>query len=268
MSAALLPVERELTAEVLRRRVRASLERDPADLVVANCRLANVYSEEIHPADVAIRDGAIVAIREGYGGDAVTRIDCGGRLLIPGLVQPRLDGFFASTGASLGAGTTSCFVDALPTASEAGTRYLATGTREGVIPARTCATADEVRACLREGEMAILAPATRDALATLLGHLVARQIDLRHVCLSAIPGDGVSLLDAVAQAVAAGLSTIRAVQLGTLQPATHEGLDHLIGSVAPGRRADLLVVDDLADAGPALVVVDGAIVVRDSTRIA
>ena len=47
--------------------VRVAMGREPADLMLRDCRIVNVYSGEIHPADIAIRHGVIVAIRERSG---------------------------------------------------------------------------------------------------------------------------------------------------------------------------------------------------------
>lgn len=62
--------------------------------------------------------------------------------------------------------------------------------------------------------------------------------------------------------VAGGVAAPRAVRHATLVPARHYGLRDR-GAVAPGYRADLLVVDDLRDFQPHLVVKDGRTVARD-----
>jgi adenine deaminase len=66
--------------------------------------------------------------------------------------------------------------------------------------------------------------------------------------------------------VAAGVAAPDAVRHATLVPARHYGL-HDRGAVAPGRRADLLVVDDLAAFGPLVVIKDGRIVARDGAYL-
>jgi adenine deaminase len=66
----------------------------------------------------------------------------------------------------------------------------------------------------------------------------------------------------VRRAVAAGVEPARAVRHATLVPARHYGLRDR-GAVAPGRRADLLVVDDPVGFTPQVVVKDGRIVARD-----
>ncbi|MHC4774447.1 MAG: adenine deaminase C-terminal domain-containing protein, partial [Planctomycetota bacterium] len=56
------------------------------------------------------------------------------------------------------------------------------------------------------------------------------------------------------------------VRHATLVPARHYGLRDR-GAVAPGRRADLLVVDDLAAFGAGIVIKDGRIVARDGAYL-
>lgn len=48
----------------------------------------------------------------------------------------------------------------------------------------------------------------------------------------------------VRKAISLGLSPVAAIQIATLFPANHFGL-HDAGAIAPGRRADLIVLDDL-----------------------
>jgi adenine deaminase len=50
----------------------------------------------------------------------------------------------------------------------------------------------------------------------------------------------------VRHAIAQGLAPVTAIQMATINTAQHFRLDREIGSIAPGRRADLLIVSDLA----------------------
>ncbi|MGO4621509.1 adenine deaminase [Ensifer sp. 2YAB10] len=50
----------------------------------------------------------------------------------------------------------------------------------------------------------------------------------------------------VRHAIAQGLKPVTAIQMATLNTAQHFGLEREIGSIAPGRRADLIVTSDLA----------------------
>jgi adenine deaminase len=51
----------------------------------------------------------------------------------------------------------------------------------------------------------------------------------------------------VRHAIAQGLKPVTAIQMATLNTAQHFRLDREIGSIAPGRQADFLIVSDLAD---------------------
>ena len=53
--------------------VRVARGDAPADLVLRNARLVNVYSGEIYPADVAIHGARIAGIGPGYDGAARDR---------------------------------------------------------------------------------------------------------------------------------------------------------------------------------------------------
>ncbi len=57
----------------------------PADLVLRNAQLVNVYSGEIYPTDVAIHSARIAGIGPGYVG--LREIDLNGSYLAPGLID-------------------------------------------------------------------------------------------------------------------------------------------------------------------------------------
>lgn len=57
----------------------------PADLVLRNARLVNVYSGEVYPADVAVYNARIAGIGSGYQAQRV--IDLNGSYLAPGLID-------------------------------------------------------------------------------------------------------------------------------------------------------------------------------------
>jgi adenine deaminase len=57
----------------------------PADMVLRNAKLINVYSGEIYPADVAIHNARIAGIGAGYQGQR--EIDLKGSYLAPGLID-------------------------------------------------------------------------------------------------------------------------------------------------------------------------------------
>src|SRR3954451_22570136 len=63
----------------------------------------------------------------------------------------------------------------------------------------------------------------------------------------------------------AGVDPMRALQLATIDPATFLGLDEELGGLAPGRRATLLILPELGEWRPELVLVDGRVVAQDGT---
>nr|WP_197286089.1 adenine deaminase [Paenibacillus sp. FJAT-27812] len=66
------------------RRIKAAAKQMPADLVVKNVRIVNVFTGELMDGDVAIADGIIVGIGSYEGKET---IDAGGRYMAPGLID-------------------------------------------------------------------------------------------------------------------------------------------------------------------------------------
>jgi adenine deaminase len=62
---------------------------------------------------------------------------------------------------------------------------------------------------------------------------------------------------AVRTAVECGVDPLVAIQMATVNPAEYFGLRRDIGSIAPGRLADVLFVEDLRELRPHLVLADG-----------
>jgi adenine deaminase len=54
-----------------------------------------------------------------------------------------------------------------------------------------------------------------------------------------------------------------AIQMATINSATHFGVDSELGQIAPGRYADILIVDDLYNFKPDLVISKGVIVAKN-----
>src|SRR6478672_3399296 len=57
----------------------------PADLVLSNGRIINVFSSQIETADIAIADGIIAGVGPGYEGKKST--DLNGAYVAPGLID-------------------------------------------------------------------------------------------------------------------------------------------------------------------------------------
>ena len=63
-------------------------------------------------------------------------------------------------------------------------------------------------------------------------------------------------------AVEAGVRPVKAIQMATINPATYLHLDDHLGGVAPGRFADLVLLEDLHSFRAKLVVAGGRVVAR------
>jgi adenine deaminase len=93
--------------------------------------------------------------------------------------------------------------------------------------------------------------------------LTEHGVDSRHALLvtddmhpGTLAGTG-HLNHAVRTAVEAGLDPLLAIQLATLNAAEYIGRRHDLGSIAPGRCADILLVEDLRELRPHVVLADG-----------
>jgi len=64
----------------------------------------------------------------------------------------------------------------------------------------------------------------------------------------------------VRQAIAAGIPAAQAYRMASWQPALYYRLDHVLGSITPGRLADLQIIGDLASVVPERVIVGGELV--------
>jgi len=114
---------------------------------------------------------------------------------------------------------------------------------------------------LREGSL-------RQDLAATLPPLIAAGVNLQRLILvtdSMTPDDVEErghLDNAVRRAIGLGLSPLQAIQAVTLNAATYSGLEQDIGGIAPGRFADILLLDDLERCHVREVLIAAKIVAR------
>ncbi len=135
-----------------------------------------------------------------------------------------------------------------------------------------CTTVDEAREKLRRGAFLLLREATNARnlreLMPVLGPGVFQRCAL---CTDdRQPPDLLDQggIDAMLRIlVEGGVDPVEAVRMATLNPAGHYGL-HDRGGIAPGRRADLVVVEDLSDFRVREVFVGGVPVARDGAALA
>lgn len=68
--------------------------------------------------------------------------------------------------------------------------------------------------------------------------------------------------DLVRKAIKAGVDPVVAIQMATLNPAEYFGLDRDLGSIAPGKIADILLIKDLENFVVHTVIVNGALIAQ------
>jgi adenine deaminase len=99
------------------------------------------------------------------------------------------------------------------------------------------------------------------------------KIDLRRIILVT---DGTNpdlliksgyLVDVVQKAVDLGLDPVKVIQMVSINPAEHFGLDHITGGIAPNRFADILILPELGSMRPDVVVSEGKIVAENGRTI-
>ncbi len=71
----------------------------------------------------------------------------------------------------------------------------------------------------------------------------------------------------VRMAIAMGISPMAAIQMATINGAEALRIDHKVGSISPGRTADILIVNDLREFRIEAVVANGALAARDGRMV-
>jgi adenine deaminase len=165
--------------EARRALIRVARGMQPADFVLRNGRIVNVFTNEVHTGDVAISGGTIAGVGApgSYGG--AREVDLRGQYLLPGLIEAHTHiesalltpGEFARTVAPHG--TTTCVSDPHEIANVAGLTGLRWMLEESVdVPMRlhftlpSCVPASAFEsngATLRAGDLAALAAHPRVA---------------------------------------------------------------------------------------------------------
>lgn len=139
----------------------------------------------------------------------------------------------------------------------------------GLFDDHECETYEQGKARVALG-MAVLVRegSTERNLDALVGGLVRENADTRHWMMCTDDKHPNEILAEghidymVNKAIQLGLPPIQAIQMATLNAAAHFRLEHEIGSLSPGRRADFLLSERLDFIKPVQVFFDGHLVVE------
>ncbi|MDX1124194.1 adenine deaminase [Sinorhizobium medicae] len=136
-------------------------------------------------------------------------------------------------------------------------------------------TVDDAIARVRQGMRAMLrlGSAWFDVAAQVKA-ITERGIDPRNFVLCTDDSHSGTLVNdghmnrVVRHAIAQGLKPITAIQMATLNTAQHFGLERELGSIAPGRRADLIVTSDLTALPIEMVIGRGRLLAEKGVLVA
>ncbi len=122
----------------------------------------------------------------------------------------------------------------------------------GMADDHECVTYEDALARLQQGlVVSIREGSTERNLEPIIRGVVRDGIDTRHLMFCTDDKHPDDLLKEgdidfmVNRAIELGLDPIAAIQMASLNAAKHFRIDHLLGSLAPGRWADLILADDL-----------------------
>lgn len=103
--------------------------------------------------------------------------------------------------------------------------------------------------------------------------ITEKSIDTRFICMISDDTHPSTLLKQghldyiIRVAVANGIDPITAVQMVTINAATCFRMDHELGSVTPGKCADIVLVNDLAKFDVSMVLIDGEVVAENGKML-
>lgn len=146
----------------------------------------------------------------------------------------------------------------------------------GVIDDHTSWSGESLEDRLSRGMTLFLVEAPgRRRLSAMLKHVRERNLPTRALCLcidnisifEIVRGDYGYLDYPVSLAVQEGIDPIEAIQMASLNPAAYYGRDADLGSLAPGRLADIQLWPDLKQFRPHMVLYEGQLVAEDGKLI-
>lgn len=151
----------------------------------------------------------------------------------------------------------------------AGGRKMMAYAATGVSSCHEPITAEEVREKLRLGIYVMVREGSTRRELEAMACLKDMAVDLRRLILVTDGIDPQDLLKkgymeyVVQKAIAIGFAPLDAIRMATLNVAEHFSLDGLLGGIAPGKYADMLIIPDVKTIRPQYVISSGKIVVKN-----
>ena len=135
-------------------------------------------------------------------------------------------------------------------------------------------TADELAEKIQNGVYGLIRRGTHsDNVPQCVKVITEKRLPTRRLCLCTDDLDCIDLTELglidflVRYVIRLGVDPITAIQMGSLNTAEAYRVDHLVGSIAPGRIADILLLRDLATFDVETVIANGNVTAKDGKMI-
>jgi adenine deaminase len=144
----------------------------------------------------------------------------------------------------------------------------------GVSSCHESITAEEVLERLRLGIHVMIREGSIRKELEAISKIKDEKIDFRRLALvtdGIVPNDLVEngyLKPAVQKAINLGFDPVVAIQMATINVAEHFSLDSVVGGIAPGKYADILVIPDLKTIEPEWVISNGKVIAHKGELLA
>jgi len=258
--------------------IRVTLGKEKADLAIINAAILNVYTGELlEHCSVTIKGEWIAYVGDDPGdmtGPHTKIIDARGKAVIPGLIDGHTHLAWPVTVseflqyAMLG-GTTTIITETMESFAIMGYEgvvdFLASLEEQPIKIFATAPSMASISNMVREGSIRRdLAPISR---------IKDAGVDLRRLILvtdGVEPGD---LLEkgymefVVQKAIDCGFDPVHAIQMATINVAEYFFLDGILGGIAPGKYADMLIIPDPKNIKAEYVISKGKIIAREGNLL-
>lgn len=140
----------------------------------------------------------------------------------------------------------------------------------GISDDHECVTEEELLSRLRVGMRVLIREgSTERNVDELIGGVLRLGLDTDNLCFCTDDKHAGEIMEEghinynVRRAIELGMDPIKAIQIATINTARHFRIDDEVGSITPGRLADILLVDDLTKMEPKAVYFEGELVAEN-----